>query len=339
MAIQREIWQADIVANLFKGNEFLRHAYNADQYVLEGKVVHIPQAGAKPKVVKNRTKFPAEATRREDTDVTYSLDEYTSDPVHIPHADTVELSYDKRSSVLSETQAELNEKTADGLLRNWYPTKAENRLLTTGASVSATTDGATGTRKALTLADISKVAARMNKLNVPKAGRYALLPTYMYQQLLDSMTEAQLAAFSRAVDEKEGVIGKLYGFTFYERSSVLVTDATGALKAEDAAAAATDCEAALFWQTNSVERALGSVQFFEDIASATYYGDVYSALVRMGGRIRREDEAGVIAVIQATGEASQNDAGTSQAKVAAAKSAPKAEEAAGTSEAAEKAGK
>lgn len=300
MAIQREIWQSDIVANLFKGNEFLKHAYNADQYVLEGKVVHIPQAGAKPKVVKNRTKFPAEATQRKDTDVTYSLDEYTSDPVHIPHADTVELAYDKRSSVLSETQAELNEKTADGLLRHWYPTKAANRLFTTGAVVAATAADATGNRKALTLADISKVAARMNKLNIPKAGRYALLPTYMYQQLLDSMTEAQLAAFSRAVDEKEGVIGKLYGFTFHERSDVFVTDAAGALKAEAAASAATDCEAALFWQTNSVERALGSVEFFENIADATYYGDVYSALVRMGGRIRREDEAGVIAMIQAT---------------------------------------
>ena len=39
--IQVEIWERDIVGNLFKNNDFLLQAYNADQYVLQGKVVHI----------------------------------------------------------------------------------------------------------------------------------------------------------------------------------------------------------------------------------------------------------------------------------------------------------
>jgi hypothetical protein len=46
MAIQKEIWQDHIAGNLFKNNEFLLASTDAGQYVLQGKVVHIPQAGA-----------------------------------------------------------------------------------------------------------------------------------------------------------------------------------------------------------------------------------------------------------------------------------------------------
>src|SRR5258708_39807773 len=35
--IQVEIWERDIIGNLFKNNDFLLQAYNADQYVLQGK--------------------------------------------------------------------------------------------------------------------------------------------------------------------------------------------------------------------------------------------------------------------------------------------------------------
>lgn len=40
------------------------------------------------------------------------------------------------------------------------------------------------------------------------------------------------------------------------------------------------------------------MKFFEDEGNPQYYGDIYSALVRMGGRIRREDQKGVVAIVQ-----------------------------------------
>ena len=46
MGIQREIWQDHIAGNLFKNNEFLLASVDASQHVMQGKVVHIPQAGA-----------------------------------------------------------------------------------------------------------------------------------------------------------------------------------------------------------------------------------------------------------------------------------------------------
>src|SRR5437762_13652278 len=99
MAIQKEIWTNHIQANLFKDNGFLNYAFNADQYVLEGKVVHIPNAGATANVVKNRTTLPATVIQRADIDITYSTDEFTTDHILIPNADTVESIYDTLSTV------------------------------------------------------------------------------------------------------------------------------------------------------------------------------------------------------------------------------------------------
>ena len=87
MAIQKEIWQDHIEGNLFKGNECINAVTIADSYVIQGKVVHIPQAGALPNVVKGRTSLPATVVQRTDTDVTYTLDEYTTDPILIPNAE------------------------------------------------------------------------------------------------------------------------------------------------------------------------------------------------------------------------------------------------------------
>src|ERR1700744_414549 len=129
MAIQKEIWQDHIEGNLFKNNEFLLASTDASQYVLQGKVVHIPQAGALPTIVKDRSSLPASVTQRTDVDVTYTLNEDSSDPILIPHADTIELSYNKRENVLGEHEAALRQVTADSILVDWAPSVAGNILL------------------------------------------------------------------------------------------------------------------------------------------------------------------------------------------------------------------
>lgn len=300
MALNKEIWTNDIVEKLYKDNAFLNYCFNSDQYVLAGKVVHRPQAGVAPKVVKNRTDLPAKVTRRSDTEVTYVLDEYTSDPIHISNAEEVELSYDKRDSVLSDSENAINETVADEMLLKWTPTKAERKTRTTGVAKAATAASATGKRRAVTVMDISRIQGIMNKQKAPKTERYAILPSDMYQQLVEDMTTQQLAGFSACADAAKGIVGQFYGFTFLERATVVTTDADGNVKQTADEPAATDCEAGLFWQKNSVERAMGEVKFFENTDDPTYYGDIYSALIRMGGRVRREDEAGLVMLFQDT---------------------------------------
>lgn len=299
MAVQKEIWQRTIIEGLFADNTFLSKAVNDDMYVNEGKKVHIPNAGAPSGVVVNRDSLPATVHKRLDQDVDYDLDELTTNPILIPYADIVELSYNKRNSVIDQDRKELIFKAAEAMLANWLPAAA-NRVPTTGQGVAAWTPSATGLRKKITPADVSALQLRMNADNVPQTDRYLLLDANMYQQLLDGMTQTQAIGFFQAADIKRGVMGMLYGFEVMVRSTVYRFAADGTLKALAADGAATDLAGGLAWQRDSVSRALGEVKMFDHIDNPLYYGDVYSFLVRAGGAIRRYDKKGVYAIVTAT---------------------------------------
>lgn len=297
-AIQQEFWVNYIVGNLFKNNQFLNYCDDDDRHVLNGSVVHVPTAGAVPAVVKNRSSYPATVTRRTDVDITYALDVYTTDPIHIPRAEELEVSYDKMGSVLDEHVSALEQVIGDDFLIKWA-TNAGTILRTTGAaSAEALAPSATGTRLALIKDDLRKAAATMDRNNIPSGDRYALIPSDMYQQLLtDATLLARDGIFGGEVDIKNGIVGTLYGFKLMKRSSVTVYDATPALKALGAAGAATDNMGAICWQKSSITKALGDKEFFEDTKNPLYYGDIYSALIKMGGRTKRT--AGVVMIVQA----------------------------------------
>jgi hypothetical protein len=300
-AVQVEFWVKYIMERLWKDNAFLQHAYSDDQYVVGGSIVHIPQPGAKPTIVKNRSSFPAAAVRRTDTDITYVLDEYTSDPTHIQDAEKVELSYSKIDSVYGDHAGTLVETVADDFLIKWLTGITSTGIVrTTGAATSAKVSGQTGNRKAYVHADLKKARTLMNLQKVPANDRFHLIEENMADELTDSLTATQYRDFSQYYDAATGVIGKLYGFNIMTRSSVAMATAANVINPLGTAVAATNNVVSMCWQKNAVARALGEKKFFEDKNSPLYYGDVYSSLLRAGGRRRRSDDAGIIAIIQDT---------------------------------------
>lgn len=300
MAIQKEIWINDIVENLFKANPHLNYATNADEFVLAGKVVHIPNAGSVPGVKRNRTNLPASVTIRADVDITFSLDEYTTDPIMIPNAEEYEVSYDKRASVTSEQSNALSELVGDWFFYYWAPSASTSIIRTTGASTTAHIG--TGNRKKVEVADVKKAQLYLNKQGIAKNDRYAILDADMYDQFTDGLTVTQYRDFSASYNQAEGIVGRLFGFTFLDpRATVLTYDntSTPVVKTPDAASANTDNAGGLFWQKDAVIRALGAKEFFESEDDPTYFGSIYSALIRAGGRKKRNDGKGVIALVQA----------------------------------------
>lgn len=306
--ITKEIWVNYIVANLFKNNEFLEKCRREDANVLAGKVVHIPQAGTKPEVVKNRGAITAApiAVRRGDGDIVYLIDEYTTNAIVIPDAEKAELSYDKIASVLDEHISALMDTIGDEVIFNWVSPFAPSNssdfgispagiVQTTGANVAAHIG--TGTRKLFVKEDLQKARTLMNKQNVSREDRIALVDSEMLDQL---MQDADLKRRDMALelDMKNGVINRLYGFEIIERSAVLSISNTGTYKLASAEVAAADKAAAVCFQKDCVEAALGEVKFFENPGDALYYGDVYSGLVRFGGRKRRRNAEGVVSIIQ-----------------------------------------
>lgn len=302
MAIQKEIWMNAIVEGLFADNSFLSKAINADGFVNQGKTVHIPNAGAPSKVEKNRADLPASVKTRTDKDLTFNLDEYTTDPIRIPHADTVELSYNKRESVIRQDRAKLIETVSEAVLYSWAPASTYTTK-TTGAAVSAHTVAATGNRKAFTKADVMAVMVKFNTQNIPQEGRYLLVDAIMHAQLLDSLTEKEETAFHSLADVKNGVVGKLYSFNVMMRSTALRYTGGGVAKEPTTGGSATDNAAALAWHQDSVCRALGEVVVFDNPGDATYYSDILSFLVRCGGRAMRDGVEGLAAIVQDTAPA------------------------------------
>lgn len=298
MAVQKEIWMNTIVEGLFAKNSFLSKAFNADEFVQQGKTVHIPNAGNPSGVVKNRNTFPASVTARTDTDLTFDMDEYTTNPIKITNADKAELSYSKRESVLKQDKAALAKAVAEDFIYKWSPSDIYT-IPTTGASVAATTPSGTLTRKALIKADIKSAMVAFNKQDIPQQGRYMLIDADMYAQLLDSLTANDALAFFSQADVANGILGKLYSFNIMMRSRAALYDVNDAPKLWSAAPAADDNAAALAWHENSVCRALGQTEMFDDVSNPLYYADIYSFLVRAGGRPMRSDVAGLLAIVQA----------------------------------------
>ncbi|WP_080058298.1 phage capsid protein [Spirosoma aerolatum] len=296
MALQPEIWHGDIVGNFYASNEFMLFSTNADQYVVGGRAVHIPNANAPSNVSVNRSVLPATVSTRTDIDVNYTLDEYTSDPISIPNIDTIQLSYDKRASVMAEDTSNIKDKAAKNMLYKWAVNCTTN-VFTTGTAASATAAGATGTRKLFTKADLLSAKTLMDKQDVPQAGRVAVLPPDFLAQLL---ADKDLAVnFTTYADIAKGVVGEVYGFKIMMRSSTLAADkTTNVAKAPSAATAATDNSVALCWHPVAVERAMGTVKMFGQQDNPLYYADIYSFLLMMGGRARRNDGKGIVQIIE-----------------------------------------
>lgn len=305
MGVEVEMWANYIIERLWKDNGFLKLFFSDDDKVMAGKIVHIPNPGAKPNVVKNRNAFPATAIRRADADILYALDEYTTDPTHIQDAEKVELSYDKIDSVYGDHAGQLAETVAeDAIYKYLQDIPQENIVRTEGDATTEILDGATGNRKKMTVKLVRKMQTKANKANVSRLNRYALLSSQMYAELLDDLSVTQQRDFSLTADPANGILGKLYGWTFLERSTVAVAQEDGgvvSIKPVGSEVEAADHDVSFFWQQDCATRALGEVKFFENPDRAEYYGDVYSALLRFGGRRRRADNAGVYAVVQANG--------------------------------------
>jgi hypothetical protein len=70
------------------------------------------------------------------------------------------------------------------------------------------------------------------------------------------------------------------------------------VRAFGSVAAGDDNDAILFWHKAFVAKAIGDIHVYETPNSAIHYGDVYSALVRMGASKKRTSELGVGAIVQ-----------------------------------------
>jgi len=296
MAVNQELWQPLIAEGLYMQNPHLECATNADEYVVGGAIVHIPQAGRPAPVKRNRIVTPASVTKRGDTDVLYPLDEFTSDPTLVTNIDKTELSYNKLESIIRDNTAYLNELVGSFLTYRWAKDVAVvSQIVTTGAAAVWGAGVATA-RKKFTAADIRKAQTQLDNDGVPQGDRYLMLTPDMRNHLLEDV-DIKNIFYSNIADYKGGSIPQYAGFNLLVRPVTIRVSETNVVKLPDEDNVATDFVSAIYWHKSCVERALGDIKVFENPDRAEHYGDLISFLVRASGRARRGDNKGVGLII------------------------------------------
>jgi hypothetical protein len=307
MALIKEIWVSDVQEALNRNADFLPYSVDHSAYIAFG-TVHVPQSGSNPTVVKNPATFPLSINERTDTDRTYSLNQFALEPVLITNLDELQISYDKRQSVLGQQITTLTQRIGDEVAISWSATGAANIVGTTGSAVATSlAPGATGTRKAVTLADIASLASKLDKDNVPRQNRKLLMSTDMFWELfaISDVIRASYNGFQSQPNVlANGIVAMLYGFEIMMRPVVSVyANTVTTPKAFGAATATTDNLACIAFHSTTVARALGSMTPLYDSGSngngkPEYLGSIFNMEVMLGSAILRADMKGVAALVQ-----------------------------------------
>lgn len=304
MALIKEIWVNQVVETLNQDAAFISSSVDHSAYIAFG-TVHVPQSGANPNVLVNPTSFPLTISPRTDTDRTYLMNQYALEPTLIGNLDALQVSYDKKNSVIGQQISTLVERIGTQVAYTWSPTGALNVVVTTGTAGSSLAPGATGTRKMVTLADVANCAKKLDKDNVPRIGRKLLMNSDMFWELftISEVVRASYNGFQNNV-LANGTIAQLFGFDIIMRPTVSIyTVTTNVPKAVGAATATTDNLGCIAFHTSTVSRALGAINPMYDAGDngngkPEYLGSIFNMEVMLGSAILRADMKGVCALVQ-----------------------------------------
>lgn len=297
----KRLFLTEIQPKLYPSSGFLSRALNDDAFV-NNNTVELPHSGTIPGIQVDRSTLPATIAKRTDAATNYTLEELTSDPTLLQDSEALTVAYDKRSSILQQHVEEQRKKMTSRALYKWAA-GAATYVPTTGSGRAASGPSQTGNRKAVTKADLLEIKQRFHEDDVvpdnSEVNGIAVLTPQMMTDILGISDFTDAEKFGRP-GLPAGVVTRLLGFDIYVRSSVLVTDNSDALKAEGAAAAATDQDAALFYSPNYVRRAMGSIKVYIDNDKPEYYGSIFSTMVRFGAHFARNDNKGVYLLFEDT---------------------------------------
>ena len=300
--ISVEIWESRLAENIYRGHPWIARGVDRSANVLNGSVVHIPQAGAGPGAQRNRTKLPAQAVLRKDTDITYAIDEFTTDPSVINDAAKVELAYDKLASEIFNHTAVLRKNIAIWMAYRWAQEQSGYIINSTGANYADHAHGLTGNRKKPLISDIGAgKEVLQSALKMQEFGGIALMTTKAYKALKEdtALDDDQKLRVNGVAMTNAGEIQSIRGFEVVVDDDLVIPtyDASNVLKSPDAQlTAATDNDSIQLIVTDYVHQAVGTIKFFERLNDPSLYGDSYSALVRAGGRKEYADGRGVCAI-------------------------------------------
>lgn len=210
MAINKEIWINQVLENFYPDDSFLQKTVDYSVFV-DNDRLHVPISGLDPKVLVNNTTYPIRTLDRTDTDSEIILDKFETENTIIRRPETLEYSYNKLESVISQHRATLRKSVATKAIHAYAPEQdTENTpvIITTGENING--------RKRLTLSDILTLKERFDDAEIPLEERYIVLhPKHVSDLLLEDVK-----LFKEITDIKNGEPFKFAGFGFFSFSQM-----------------------------------------------------------------------------------------------------------------------
>jgi hypothetical protein len=331
MPILTEQWSADYQENLFLDSaEFITKATDHSQFLSgdrKARIVHVPQAGARPTIIADPSVFPLAIGQVDHPDLTYTVRMFASAPALVGRAEENFDSYNKRQALMREHQRGMGEILMRFALQQWAASlgagNANRNILTTtgtaattGARPSVLGTAATGNRNLYTANDFSRLNLLLDNRRVPKKGRVLVIPASVYHTemlALDEFRRADLYGYaynSQSGAVGTGVIPQAYGFEIVVMPDDLMpyyvgTVANPSLKVpavlgqQAAAAAATDSFAVLAFHPSFICQADDGINMSVNENAPGYAGGTVLEVQKFFAAAKlRSTEDGIAALVQ-----------------------------------------
>lgn len=205
MALNKEVWENQIMENFYPERSFLRRVKDFTTHVNANKL-HIPSAGIDPKVLINNNTYPIDVVGREDEDCEILLEKFETENTLVRRPEAIEYSYEKLESVIGQHRKTLQTHTAKKAIHAFAPLTDS-----VDTPVITTTGEAYKGRKRLCANDILTLKERFDDALIPLENRWIVLSPKHVTDLL----KEDLALFKEITDLKNGEPFKFAGFGFY----------------------------------------------------------------------------------------------------------------------------
>jgi hypothetical protein len=222
-------------------------------------VINFTEIGAEPNVLIDNVTYPIAIVGRTDENRPVSLHKLDTENTPITDDELHALAYDKISSVRTQHAEALKRKYLKLGAHSLAPTSH-----TTNTPVIQTSGATDGLRKKITAADLIRYKRLIDALEIPIESRYLVLCSDHVNDILE-FDQSFRDRYSNTESGK--LISRISGFQIYESlHTPKFVGTTYAKKAFNAAAAATDINASVFYSNINNMKAIGSTSVYMSVA-------------------------------------------------------------------------
>lgn len=226
-----------------------------------------------------------------------TLDSVSLNPQRVPDLSALNSSEGALKRLFDDLNTRLLFEAGSQVLRGWFPQNPLYTFRTTGGlSGKSLAKGASGMRRTISYDDMIRLNEKFDILGLPSNGRFLVAHRSM---LPDKWASYKNSHWESDVD-LHGCYATVLGFNIFIRPAKLVCDNSKSpiLKDMEAPDDASDNLAAIAWHSSCAGYAVDRVQWFENLGSPEYLGDVIAARVQAKGVLLTPSMKGTVAIIQ-----------------------------------------